>query len=251
MSNFTSRAVSQGGKRFKKKKDRTIARTRKDKKQDERLNKLDKKISRVLNDSDLKYNDVYFAEAGVGTTPEFTLLNGIANGVTDDDRLGDKIRMTSLQFRMTIRNNIDASLINQVRIMVVRDRQANGTVPTYANSPSSGLAILNNAVITAQQYAPYMHEASNRFKIYYDKTVVLNPMYVEEFNVSTGETTAVGEVEVYLSRYIKLGTIVKYSGTTVTSSSIATNSLWMVIVSNNNTNSPLITWGARVYYKDL
>uniref|UniRef100_UPI00404865EA capsid/nuclear shuttle family protein n=1 Tax=Flavobacterium sp. TaxID=239 RepID=UPI00404865EA len=133
------------------------------------------------------------------------LLNGVATGTDYNTRIGREITMTSYYHRMFI---TDATNIQQVRCMLVYDKQPAGALPAItdilqysdANSPNN----LNNR---------------DRFVVVSDKVYTTSPQGVEIK---------------FVKKYKKLRTITTYNNTGNGITDIATGALYFVAFAFNN-----------------
>lgn len=231
----------------KKFKDNTIAKTKKDVNQDKRIVKIEKKVKQMENEVELKYFDTIAASPAT-QTGLLTLVNGMAAGTTQITRIGAQIRMTSIQFRYVISNLAATLAPTSLRMLIVLDRQTNGAAPTISGSASGGtLAILDNAVFTSVIDQPYQYEAKQRFTILYDKRWTLNPQI--QATEAAGAIVTNQIVSKCIQGYVKLNRTVKYDNTTAAISSINTNSLHTVFITDI-ANGVTLTGGTRIYYKD-
>lgn len=134
---------------------------------------LSKKSS--LLSPELKFNDVS-ANADATTTATITNLNTMASGDTALLRDGNKILSKSVQIRGTVRNE-SATISTVFRILVVHDKNSNGTAPTAAQIFEG----------TPTVYALKSIANSSRFTTLLDKTYVnnsngsFNYLYINEY----------------------------------------------------------------------
>lgn len=171
-----------------------------------------------------KYSDVN-ATTTYSSTPTLTLLNGLSLGTTSETRNGQSIKMVSMQLRMTGSINASATT-TQVRFIIFRDRQANAAAPTAANLLENSTGI----------NSPLNLDYGKRFKVYIDK----------EFMMSLNGTAALR-----YEKYMKVIFHVDYNtGNTGTIADITTNSLYILIMSDQATNTPTIAWYFRMRYID-
>lgn len=224
-----------------------MPRTRKDANQDKRIVSIEKKVKELQADEELKYKDTLFTTPATNSGT-FDVLNGISQGTTQITRLGAMIHMTSVQWRFAATALTSTLTPTRFRFMIVMDRQANGTTPTYSGDPlvATQIAILNGSIITQGVQMPIQLETIKRFKILKDKTMIFNPqMSLQDANPATAVVAMSKEIRGYL----KLNTNTRYGDDVATASGINTNSLWFVTFSDI-ANGVTISGGARVYYKD-
>lgn len=221
--------------------------------QNKQIVQIKKSLKEIKGGIELKYVDTALDGDinNTGSTSLF-LLNGIAQGDNQITRTGGQIKLTSLQFRYRVATAATRLFYSTLRIIVFWDRQANGSTPAVIGDPIAGTqALLNNNLATIQPVeAPYQYENIDRFHVLYDKIVAMNPMVSTAFAIGTGITTAVAPIEIVVNKYIKLNRTTKYDFNSAAVSSINTNSLWMLVVSDLAATLPTGEGTARVYFKD-
>lgn len=206
-----------------------------------RVRNIDKKVKKIQRSIELGHKDTAQTAVSIPTTGVFVLVNGTAHGDSDLTRTGDEVVATSLQFRYRIEANVLALNATLVRVLLIWDSQANGASPTLAT-------MFDQLFISDPIYAPYNLDYQKRYKFLYDRVHVLNP--VLQSAESTGSLDNVVPVSIYKKRKVKLSRTVKYSGGTDVITSIATNSLHMVFISNQSSDTPTVTAGYRFIFKD-
>lgn len=208
---------------------------------------LSKRITKLEREIEVKYNDNYANDSVSASTATFFLMNGIGQGVDDTaNRIGSQVNATSLQLKYIAKTNSANLTQSRLRVMLVWDRQANGTVPTIAGARG----ILDAVTITDLTIAPYSKQTDKRFKVVYDKLHIINPEVI--LNATTGATTTLVPKEVSKFKVFKLKRLIKYNDTNATNiSGIETNSLHMVFISESGvTNPPTFDLSTRFFYKD-
>lgn len=162
-------------------------------------------------------------------TGTLTLLNGLAQGLDVNQRIGRQVAWRSLQIRCAV----DCECTDNVhlRVMIVKDRQADATAPTLDG-------ILDNTL--GRGYVNCMRNLNNRmrFQILQDKTYSFSP---------SGSTSK--EIKLYKKMFIKT----QYTDSAATIASIATNSLYIVAVSDDPSGEPACgCYGSiRLRYTDM
>jgi len=175
-----------------------------------------------------KFLDSYLNVASINTiTPTFLLVNGVGAGTGFNERVGRKIKIKSIQLNGVV--IVGTAVPARVRLMLVLDRQANGSTPSIGN-------ILDNTTILVNSKAFMNLDNRARFSVIWDKKVTLD---------------AVMKTQVDYSVFKKKLIDVTYSGTTNGIGSISTNSIWFVAVSDQGvTNAPTFVGGVRIRYTD-
>ncbi len=173
------------------------------------------------------------------TTPLKQLLNGIAQGVDVDERIGNSIRILGLEWDVTIIPNSAASSQTLVQVVILVDTQTEGAAPPTADVYSAGITSLVQAPV------PNINTALYRFAI----------LHHERFTASTTNTVLPYNKSMHVMKN-KLDNLVGqdlhtlYQGTTAAITDISKGSIYLVAVSNQATNTPTVTGQVRVFYED-
>lgn len=75
-----------------------------------------------------KYKDTAFS-AAYNTTPYIQLLNGMVMGTTASTRIGMRISITSIEYRIKLFTTAATGIEQNIRGLLVLDRQPNGVAP--------------------------------------------------------------------------------------------------------------------------
>ena len=160
------------------------------------------------------------------TGTQLQLLNGCVPGSQNFNRIGRKIFMRSLQIRGDVSlTDTTAGKGAVFRMVIVYDKQANGSAPTWANIMTSQ----NIAGTTASDvYAMVNLDNRDRFVILRDKLYVPG-----EIDATAGQSYAIGPGVIILNEYIplKLETIYN-AGTAGTIGDITSGSLYCFWIAN-------------------
>jgi len=214
-----------------------------------RISTLNKKIKRIEDTRELKYNDTVLSNSNVDDAGNLTLLNGVANGDQQFQRTGAEVQSTSIQIRGYFSNNSLEIAGTIYRMIIFWDRQCNGAAPLLVSTSNSTPGLLYATTGGESVNYPFMYETNDRFRVIYDKRFVINPRLVG--STTTGDTDAVGVMRLLFKKKIKLNRRVKYDDINASVSDINTNSLWVAFLSNDTaTNLPTVTYNARYYFKD-
>ena len=201
-------------------------------KKDTRLDKVEKKVNalgRTVN-AELKYRDepaAAFGFANVPNTGSFVVLNALSQGDSATTRTGNSIVQRNLEMRLNVRwATASAVPTATLRVMLIWDRQANGSLPNASN------------VLQFVDYlSPINDSYRKRFKVIYDKNLSVQ---------STGPSI------VQTKKLKKLSnTVTRYSGNGGTIADITTNSLFMFMISSEAVNGPLVNYAFRMRYTDF
>lgn len=154
-----------------------------------------------------------------------TLLSGIATGDDDGARTGNSIlaRSLYLNFSSTINASATTTL---VRLIVFMDKMNTGTAPTVADilsTPGNGYAPL----------CPLNVDHTSRYKVLMDKKLTLS------INGSRIARTI---------KYVPLMTHIKYTG--VNATDVYKNNIYVLYITDQLANTPLVNLCSRLGYHD-
>lgn len=156
------------------------------------------------------------------------LLNGCVQGTEAVNRLGRKIVMTSLYLKGTATLQAASTQGGYVRIMVVYDRQANGTAPA-----------ITDVLLADSSISP--NNLSNRER------------FVKVIDHETQNVSTQGDFAVPFEIYRKLNLETNFNtGNAGTVGDITTGSLYMFLAQSASiaTAGPVVNWRARVKFAD-
>lgn len=161
---------------------------------------------------------------GVGTITQFT---NMVEGNTATTRTGNQIKVTSLQFRAEV--VLHASAVNTMfSIFIIRDNQTNEAV----YETSDFLASTANAISVI---SPTNFNNQSRFRVLKRWTFTLN---------QDSNSTRI------LKLFMKLQEIIRYDGNTGDIEDLTKNSISMLVISDQPTNVPAMTFHMRLRYVD-
>lgn len=152
------------------------------------------------------------------------LLNGTPQGVGNNERVGRRIAMKSLQLRYIHYSNLTAG---SARIVIFYDRQANSTVPSSAD------------VIGSQTFDGLVNLVNS------DRFVILMDEITENAPFDSASTPG--------KRYLKMDLETIFSGTGSGISSIATGSVYMMMANSATFSvgaTSNATFSTRIRYLD-
>lgn len=200
---------------------------------------------------ELKCCDTFLASTtfqNVAVVP--VLLNAIVNGASIFQRVGNKLNMKSIRVRGVIRNTATA-IQDTGRIVIVYDRQANGSLPAFSDM----FQTVNNAGTTETTGLSEINiNNRDRFIILRDKQIVLPAVtftagVLTNFgpnNANDGE-----ENELIIDEFIKLkGLQSTYRSAGGGIADIASGSLFMYFLSQQDTAKWTATYTTRLRYYD-
>lgn len=180
---------------------------------------------------EVKYNDINYvgplAPIGIMTS---VLLDGVQQGTDYNQRIGRQINILSFELRYIFYNYqtlTNAGYPTLIRMMLVRDRQSNGAVYT------PGTLLQNITTPTTQCLSATNINTKDRFHIYWDKLIELNPMGAPVAITPSGTFPAAIRADKYYRKFTR-PIKVTYGGTAGTIGSINTNGLFLVILANDD-----------------
>jgi len=216
-----------------------------------RVTNVEKRISKIRNDEELKYvqrSTINFPlDDFVDSSGDLYLLNGTSIGATVNNRIGSVARFTSTHIRGHLHPQATATASpTEVRLIVFWDRQPNVAAPTIFRSTGTTGILDDTFATNGVVHSPYNFETVQRYRILWDKTYIL-------YNNGTTLQTASAIV---IDKKIKLGRKTKYIDTSPgsgTISDIQTNALWLLTLGNLTAASgdgPDISFNTQTYFKD-
>ncbi len=182
------------------------------------LAKMLKSLINVERKYNINANSVLAVNTGVSY-----LLNGTAQGDDDTDRNGRSVKATSVFTRLSVAKNALATN-TAVRLIVYWDRQANGAAPATTD-----------VLETASYLSALNKDYGKRFSVVWDTTCSVN---------TAGTTFKL------IKRYAKLNRHVEYIGTTSGIGSIGANALYIMLISNEATNTPTVAFNNTFRFID-
>ncbi len=177
-------------------------------------------------DPERKFQDIASTFSPL-TAGFFFLVNSVAQGVTENTRIGNAALWTSFQFRATISKNPgqDIPLSAVLRVIVFSDVQPQGSpLPIASLLSASGTPI----------ESPYELNFNRRFRIYHDRTYTVTPSVTQRT----------------IKVYIRLHLQTRYSGPTGSLADLQQNALNVLWFSDQGAvgSAPQVDWIARVRF---
>lgn len=120
----------------------------------------------------------YAAPQEVTTNGQLTLLNACVQGTAQEQRIGTKIRLKSMIFRIWVRGQSNQAVSGQstLRCVLFFDKQNNGAATPAATALYTDMFGPGIAQNVAGTLAPFNENTvKERYKILRDKTFVLKP----------------------------------------------------------------------------
>lgn len=203
---------------------------------------LAKVVRRVIQRStETKVCDTYFTQSlFYNTAPAYGDLTQIAQGTADNQRVGSKIKPIGMILRYQISTDPAQSNTQPLRMIVVQDLRQTITAPPITDY----LKDITGASSTGTAFLmPKNFEQAPNFKILMDVTSTYGVAVAhdnESFGVkSLIKPSAFNEVH--------------FKGTSAALSDNSSGRIFIFFMTNHNgvMSAPLITWHARLYYKDF
>lgn len=179
---------------------------------------------RKLINVEKKFLDTTQSATTVGTAATIAPLTYIAEGDDYNSRDGHSILTQGMLFRMRMTANA-TSVVNFLRVMVFIDKEMNGVAPVVADILEAPTDYLS----------PLQHDSGRRFSILYDRIHAL------DYN---GHGTAA------VNKWFRINHHVKYTGTTAAAASSKEGQVYLLLLSDNNTNQVGISWYNRLRFTD-
>ncbi len=189
--------------------------------------KIAQSMKRIIN-VEIKNFDVSQSSTAITVTPVIVQLTNIAQGDTTSTRDGAQLRTVSLSFNYTLVQNASAS-ISSVRLMLVHDRQTNQAIYAIGD-------LLDVVTIPSIFVSPRNLDNLKRFHVLYDVHHLL-----QENSNNAGFNR---------KKHFKKNMIVRYDASTPSIADLTYNSLSLVLVGSEATNTPAITFITRLRFVD-
>lgn len=220
---------------------------KKDVEQDKKINKLIKQMAK----RELKFFDV-----GNGSYQDVTQtaliynLSNIAQGTDDINRIGNSIVPKNLEIRYIVQVDTagtNGSIYNKfVRVVIVQDKEQQGTDPTFAGADTS----VYNPVTTGvnEHMVPILFTNRKRYKILHDE---VHAMGANTFTTVGAQTAFGAPLRVFKHKKFKLNGTINYDATAGADTSNREGALYLMVISPSNTTDSLdFGYFARLTFTD-
>lgn len=201
---------------------------------------LERRVTKLEHQEELKYHDVYSTTSWNNNTTTTLVLSLIAQGDDFNQRIGEEITAKYLNIRMdcgAAPTTIDPL---RYRIVVFWDLQANGSGPEPFAGTNANQGLLDNLTINSAMLAPLNYRTHDRYKILHDKIITINP-----------NDPSIGTLKMY-KRNLKLGGAkIKYSSSAGNISAVVGRSLCCFITAISGASDDTVSaFSARLWYTD-
>lgn len=167
---------------------------------------------------ELKYNSLSYSPTSVLNVGSINELSTVGTGVTDNNRVGNMVKPTSVKYRCSLKLNASAT-DTLVRMIVFR---------WISEAPAAPTDILQTVNITS------FKNQDNRYQSQILKDVT--------FRLSTAE-----KPEIFIKGSIRTKFPVMYpDGSSVSNK----NAIYVLFTSDELVNTPTIAWESRMYFRD-
>lgn len=169
----------------------------------------------------------HYLDTGVSSTVtntgSVTLLSGIAQGDDVNSRQGNSVLAKTLYGRcVLLRDSDNTTLMNSVRMMIVKDLENIGTAPTVTD-------ILQGATVVS----PLNVDHTSRYQVLLDK------VYSLSLNGKDGMN---------LKYYLRVNDHLKYTGANATD--VYKNAIYLLLISDQSAEYPTTVQNWRLGYYD-
>lgn len=188
------------------------------------------KLALSLINPEFKAVDVDVTRPAVTTTHLFNLLNGLTKGTDINQRVGNSIKMVSIDVGVLVTRNTATTTNNYIRCAIILDKSPNGVAMTAAEMYAASAA---NPILSPRNL-------SNR-----NRFVTLKDWVVDVGNAGNRPS-------VHMKKFRKLQLHTTYNtGNAGTIADITENAIYFVCVSDTTgLNLPQVTFYSRIRYLD-
>ncbi len=195
---------------------------------------------RYKKDGELKFIDGQDTDAIVslaGTIIEAGSIINIAQGTTQNERIGRKIVIKKIAINIRVFLNLQSAMnltADEFRIIIYQDKQCNGATAAVGDLLATGdIQSFRNLTETG------------RFKFLYDHKVQLNCKVI---TINAADTIATGVFAKSWAHYIDCSIPIEYDSTTGAITEIRSNNIGILVISHNSIAQSDLHW--RIRYTD-
>lgn len=179
-------------------------------------------LKSVVN-TERKFIDTGVLSSGVNNTGTVVYFSGVAQGTDQQTRIGNSIKAMQVYVRGSMVMSASATT-TIVRMILIRDNNNQGTTP-----------LVGDILATADVNAQLSQFNGKRFTILADRC----------YNLDINNRRVIS-----YTIFRKLGFHIKYGGSSAAPSQQRDNGLFMLIISNEPTNLPSVTYNSRTRFID-
>ncbi len=185
-----------------------------------------KKVQR-MNRPEKKQAIVQATDAAMATTPTIVQLCNMSEGDTNQKRDGGEVRFVSCTLNYLSQRHISADT-TVIRIMLVHDKQTNGAI--FADTD-----LLYDATAVDNIVSPLNLNNNHRFKVLYDRC----------------HPVAAANRVVCRKKFFKLNILCRYDANAGDITDLTQGSIALVFMTDETTNTPVITYNVRLRFTDV
>lgn len=182
---------------------------------------------RKLINIETKILDLNVSSTAFDSTGSLKPLSQVAQGTDYTQRVGDSIKVQHLELSYFLTINV-AAVTTVCRILIVRDLDGYGTIPTTAQ-------ILETVGGPNSTTTPRKYLNISRFSVIYDDMISLN---------SSGDNNTIQHISIPMEKHVK------YLGTTAANASDGKGSFYFIAISNQAVNTPTYELYSRLLFTD-
>jgi len=166
---------------------------------------------------------------------------------SEQERLGNYIDLKSFSFNLQVAAGSAGAACQFVRLMVIKDKQANGKeggvdwgVDEILQGPVVGPPAFPGSVNATDRFRNL--NETGRFQVLYDRRVMLNE------DTASGKRCAIMKKNLSFKQPIRI----QYEKKTTTGAvgTIKDNNVWLMMLSDDTVNLPTVIGGLRTKYYD-
>ncbi len=180
-----------------------------------------------LTNIEIKNFDVQQNGVAVTQTPVIVQLSNIPIGDTTNSRDGSQCKMIGIDLNFLLTQNASATQ-TFCRVMLILDKQTNQAIYTPAD-------LLEDVTAADNIIAPRNLDNLKRFTVLYDQIFTLD---------GDGHRTAV------VKKYISKDLLLRYDASTPSIADLTQNSISLIQMATETTNTPVITHFSRLRFVD-
>ena len=194
-----------------------------------KLQRLQRQVAALR--PELKYYQESATLSNIGAAVGLvTYVSGIAQGSDDINRIGNQITVKSVDMNIKCVSGYSSNPATYV-VYLIRDNDSNGVLPTVSGT-------VNSILTGSQPINQLLRTAEGRFKILRKKQL-------------SGLMLASGSEQFVFTWSIKLNTILTYRGTTGAQANAGKHALYLVIVSDDASDTVDFAYSSQIGFTDV
>lgn len=234
---------------YKSDPDRGLKKGARDVKQSKEIAKISKVVKRLIPEQKIK--SVSGTVSYITSTPTQTLINGMAQGTADAQRIGNAFLMSKIQWNFRLYTNSSHNAQCCARVLLVYDKMPKGTAFSMTD-------LFGASTVYTWYTKNYLNRDINkRFTIISDKVYKLWPLNTYVPAASSGNQATYnmlnmgGPCSITVNRTIQLNKLTSAPlGTAGTVADIDTGSLYMIYLADTSNSSVVLDYSYNLFYTD-